>query len=48
MGEAHQIGPSTSAKLKVRFASSWLSWFPFVWGDYLIGDLDDSYQLVAV
>ena len=48
IGEARQIGPSTSAKLKVRFAPAWLSLLPFVWGDYWVVDLDDSYQLVAV
>jgi len=48
IGEARQIGPSTSAKLKVRFAPAWLSLLPFVWGEYWVVDLDDSYQLVAV
>ena len=48
IGEARQIGPSTSAKLKVRFAPAWLSLLPFVWGDYWVVDLDESYQLVAV
>jgi apolipoprotein D and lipocalin family protein len=48
IGEARQIGPSTSAKLKVRFAPSWLSLLPFVWGDYWVIDLDERYQLVAV
>jgi apolipoprotein D and lipocalin family protein len=48
IGEARQIGPSTSSKLKVRFAPAWLSLLPFVWGDYWVVDLDESYQLVAV
>jgi len=48
LGEARQIGPSTSPKLKVRFAPSWLSFLPFVWGNYWVVDLDVSYQLVAV
>lgn len=48
IGEARQIGPSTSPKLQVRFAPSWLSKFAFVWGDYWVVDLDDGYQLVAV
>ena len=48
IGEARQIGPSTSSKLKVRFAPSWLSILPFVWGDYWVVDLDEAYQLVAV
>ena len=48
IGEARQIGPSTSPKLKVRFAPAWLSLFPFVWGDYWVVDLDERYQLAAV
>jgi apolipoprotein D and lipocalin family protein len=48
IGEARQIGPSTSPKLLVRFAPSWLSMLPFVWGDYWVVDLDEGYQLVAV
>lgn len=48
IGEARQIGLLTSAKLQVRFAPSWLSLFPFVWGDYWVVDLDEGYQLVAV
>ncbi|MDD2809040.1 lipocalin family protein [Rhodoferax sp.] len=48
IGEARQIGPSTSPKLQVRFAPSWLSMLPFVWGNYWVIDLDEGYQLVAV
>ncbi len=48
LGLARQIGGPTSAKLKVRFAPSWLSFLPLVWGDYWVVDLDPSYQLVAV
>ncbi len=48
IGEARQIGPSNSPKLKVRFAPAWLSLLPFVWGDYWVVDLDERYQLVAV
>ncbi|MPM80130.1 Outer membrane lipoprotein Blc [bioreactor metagenome] len=48
IGEARQIGPSTSPKLEVRFAPAWLSFLPFVWGDYWVVELDDDYQLVAV
>ena len=48
IGTARQIGPATSAKLKVRFAPRWLSFLPFVWGDYWVIDLDENYQLVAV
>jgi len=48
IGVARQIGGDSSAKLQVRFAPAWLSFVPFVWGDYWIIDLDDSYELAAV
>lgn len=48
IGVARQVGPSTSPKLEVRFAPAWLSFLPFVWGDYWVIELDDNYQLVAV
>lgn len=48
IGAARQIGPATSAKLEVRFAPEWLSFLPFVWGNYWVIDLDENYQLVAV
>ena len=48
VGLARQVGSPTSAKLKVRFAPRWLSFLPFVWGDYWVVDLDPSYQLAAV
>lgn len=48
IGEARQIGAANSPKLQVRFAPSWLSFLPFVWGHYWVVDLDDGYQLVAV
>lgn len=48
IGEAKQMGGPQSAKLKVRFAPAWLSFLPFVWGDYWVIDLDDKYTLVAV
>ena len=47
-GQAKQIGNATSPKLEVRFAPAWLSFLPFVWGDYWVIDLDADYQLVAV
>lgn len=47
-GVARQVGESTSAKLQVRFAPDWLSFLPFVWGNYWIVELDEHYQLVAV
>lgn len=48
IGQARQIGPATSPKLAVRFAPDWLSFLPFVWGDYWVIDLDAQYRLVAV
>jgi apolipoprotein D and lipocalin family protein len=48
LGQARQVGPTTSPKLKVRFAPAWLSWLPVVWGDYWVIDLDTDYQLAAV
>lgn len=45
---AKQVGESTSAKLKVRFAPAWLSFLPMVWGDYWVIDIDEAYQLAAV
>lgn len=44
---ASRSGPNS--KLKVRFAPSWLSWLPAVWGDYWIIDLapDYSYSVVG-
>lgn len=47
-GQARQIGNATSSKLEVRFAPAWLSFLPFVWGDYWVIDIDVDYQLVAV
>ena len=48
LGAARQIGPATSPKLQVRFAPSWLSVLPFVWGNYWVIDLDERYELVAI
>ncbi|MGL1831973.1 lipocalin family protein [Rhodocyclaceae bacterium SMB388] len=48
VGIARQIGAEDSPVLKVRFAPAWLSFIPFVWGDYWLIDLDPDYQLAAV
>lgn len=48
LGTARQVGDTSSPKLKVRFAPAWLSWLPWVWGDYWVIDIDTEYQLVAV
>lgn len=36
------------ARLEVRFAPAWLSFLPFVWGDYWIIDLADDYSTAIV
>lgn len=48
MGQAKQVGGANSPKLQVRFAPAWMSMLPFVWGDYWVVDLDESYALAAV
>jgi apolipoprotein D and lipocalin family protein len=47
-GLAKVMPGSNNAKLQVRFAPSWLSWLPLVWGDYWIIDLDADYSVVTV
>jgi apolipoprotein D and lipocalin family protein len=47
-GVARVVDSRTSAKLKVRFAPGWLSWLPFVWGDYWILALEDDYSWAVV
>jgi len=44
--QARADGPNT--KLKVRFAPSWLSVLPFVWGDYWITVLAPDYSYAAI
>jgi apolipoprotein D and lipocalin family protein len=39
-------GPDT--KLEVRFAPAFLSFLPFVWGDYWIIDLAEDYSYVVI
>lgn len=43
---ASKKGPNT--KLEVRFAPSFLSFLPFVWGDYWIIDLATDYSYAVV
>ncbi|NNE97685.1 MAG: lipocalin family protein [Pyrinomonadaceae bacterium] len=47
-GKAKVADKSTNAKLKVRFAPGWLSWLPFVWGDYWILELDEEYKYAVI
>jgi apolipoprotein D and lipocalin family protein len=44
--KADANGPDT--KLRVRFAPSWLSLLPFVWGDYWVIELAPDYSYAAV
>lgn len=39
---------SRESALEVRFAPRWLSWLPFVWGEYRVMALDDDYQYALV
>ena len=48
VGEARRVGAAGSPRLQVRFAPEWLSWLPWVWGDYWVVDLDPAYQLAVV
>jgi apolipoprotein D and lipocalin family protein len=43
---ASKDGPNT--KLRVRFAPAFLSFLPFVWGDYWIVDLASDYSYAVV
>ena len=47
-GVARVVDRETSAKLEVRFAPAWLSFLPFVWGDYWILGLADDYSWAVV
>ena len=47
-GEARIVDNSTNSKLEVRFAPSFLSFLPFVWGDYWITDLGKNYEYSVV
>ncbi|HEY4316410.1 MAG TPA: lipocalin family protein [Herbaspirillum sp.] len=48
VGEARVVDKASNAKLQVRFAPSWLSWIPWVWGDYWILELDEAYSVATV
>lgn len=47
-GVARRPDPSRSAAFEVRFAPSWLSWLPAVWGDYQIMALSEGYWWAMV
>ena len=43
---AEEDGPAS--RLRVRFAPAFLSFLPFVWGDYWILELDREYRYALV
>jgi apolipoprotein D and lipocalin family protein len=47
-GIARIVDTGTGAKLKVRFAPAWLSFVPYVWGDYWVIGLGDDYSWAVV
>lgn len=47
-GVARVVDEATSAKLEVRFAPAFLSFLPFVWGDYWILGLAEDYSWAVV
>jgi len=47
-GVARRPDPERPAALEVRFAPRWLSWLPFLWGDYQIMSLSDDYRSVLI
>lgn len=47
-GEGRVADKATNAKLQVRFAPGFLSFFPKVWGDYWIIDLASDYSYAVV
>lgn len=48
IGEAKIVDTQSNAKLKVRFAPKFISFLPFVWGDYWILDLGKNYEYALV
>lgn len=48
-GVARRADPDgPEAALEVRFAPRWLSWLPFVWGDYRILALGEDYEYALI
>ncbi len=48
VGAARVVDAATNAKLEVRFAPEFLSFLPFVWGDYWVIDLAPDYSYAVV
>ena len=47
-GEAKVPDKDEPGKLKVRFAPGWLSWLPWVWGNYWVIELGPEYQYSVI
>jgi apolipoprotein D and lipocalin family protein len=47
-GVAVVPNPQQPGQLRVRFAPAWLSFLPFVWGDYWVIDLAPDYSWALV
>jgi apolipoprotein D and lipocalin family protein len=47
-GEAKVVNGASNSQLKVRFAPSFLSFLPMVWGDYWIIELDREYRYAVI
>jgi len=48
VGVARVTDPKTRAKLAVRFAPAFLSFLPFLWGDYWVLGLEPDYRWAVV
>lgn len=48
VGEAKIADEKNNAKLKVRFAPSFISFMPFVWGNYWVIDIADDYSYSVI
>lgn len=47
-GEAKVPDKDEPGKLKVRFAPGWLSWLPWVWGNYWVIELGPEYRYSVI
>jgi apolipoprotein D and lipocalin family protein len=53
IGQARAVGQLSNgqlqpAQLKVNFAPAWLSWLPFVWGNYWVIQLAPDYRYAVI
>jgi apolipoprotein D and lipocalin family protein len=47
-GVAKRLDGQPAGAFKVRFVPRWLAWFPGMWGDYWVVDLDPGYRWVVI